>query len=286
MKVHLHENNSTNSHKEKGWLTNRLSGRAYRPDPKPKLKAGQIARRFIESGKRQESGTKRAWPSLQRALRGMRRPALYSLGLSAHLGLDERYEAPTGLFKPAVLELIRDKLKKAFTGTFYFAVEVGECGRLHAHVVACADACALELPQDGETVKLIAKGTAYKVLRYLHKEAPQLPELIQAHKAALRGEGGKLPHVRGFVRLERLQTARKRLMWIGPDWQRTRKAMLERAASKVRLRTVEAKAKPKHNDFYRSTPTEWDIAEFAGFKRPPTKPKKKCYTAHAEPLRA
>ncbi len=69
-----HEKNSTDS----GWLTNRHTGKAYQTEPKPKLKAGQIAARFVESGKRQESSTKRAWPSLQRALRAMRRPALYS----------------------------------------------------------------------------------------------------------------------------------------------------------------------------------------------------------------
>jgi hypothetical protein len=276
-----HENNSTDS----GWLTNRTTGKAYQTSPKPKLKAGQIAARFVESGKRQESGTKRAWPSLQRALRGMRRPALYSLGLSAHLGLDERYEAPQGLFNPAVLELIRGKLQKAFIGTFYFCIEVGDCGRLHVHVFACADSCLLELPQDGETVKLVAKGTEYKVLRYLHKEAPQLPELIREHAKAVKRHGGKLPHVRGFVRLERLQTTRRRAMWIGPDWQRTRKAMLERAASKVCVRTMR-KPKSSYNDFYGGSPTSlYDVCAFLGID-PPTKPKKKRYTAHAEPLRA
>jgi hypothetical protein len=171
-------------------------------------------------------------------------------------------------------------------GALYFAVEVGQEGRLHVHVVACADACLLDLPDDGETVKPIAKSTAYKVLRYLHKEAPQLPELIQAHKAALRGDGSRLPFVRGFVRLERLKTTLRRLMWIGRDWQRTRKAMLERAASKVCLRTMGTKAKPKHNDFYRSTPTEWDIASFAGFSRPPTKRKTKRRVANVTALRA
>jgi hypothetical protein len=215
----------------------------------------------------------------------MRRPALYSLGLSAHLGLDERYEAPQGLFNPVVLELIRGKLQKAFIGTFYFVVEVGECGRPHAHVVACADSCLLDLPDDGETVKVIAKGTAYKVLRYLHKETPQLPELIQAHKAALRGEGGKLPHVRGFVRLERLQTARKRSMWLKPDWQRTRKAMQERAASKVCLRTMR-KPKSSYNDFYRDSPTSsYDVDAFLGID-PPTKRKRKRRVANVTALRA
>jgi phosphatidylserine decarboxylase len=202
------------------------------------------------------------------------------------MGLDECYEAPDGLFKPVVIELIRDKLKKAFTATFYFTVEVGLNGRLHAHVVACADACALELPQDGETVKLVAKGTEYKVLRYLHKEAPQLPELIREHAKAVKRHGGKLPFVRGFVRLERLQTARKRSMWIGHDWRRTRKAMLERAASKVRLRTMGNKAKPNYHGLYRDSPTEWDIASFADFSRLPTKRKTKRRVANVTALRA
>ncbi len=277
-----HEKNSTDS----GWLTNRLSGRAYRPDPKPRRKVGEVAGRFVKSGRRRESSAKRAWPSLQRALRGMERPALYSLSLTTHMGLDECYEAPDGLFKPVVIELIRDKLKKAFTATFYFTVEVGLNGRLHAHVVACADACALELPQDGETVKLVAKGTEYKVLRYLHKEAPQLPELIREHAKAVKRHGGKLPFVRGFVRLERLQTARKRSMWIGHDWRRTRKAMLERAASKVRLRTMGNKAKPNYHGLYRDSPTEWDIASFADFSRLPTKRKTKRRVANVTALRA
>jgi hypothetical protein len=168
----------------------------------------------------------------------MERPALYSLSLTTDLGLDERHEAPDGLFNPVAIELIRGKLQRAFADTFYFAVEVGECGRLHAHVIACADSCLLDLPDDGETVKLIVKGTEYTTFKYFHKEAPQLPELIQAHKAAMKRTGGKLPFVRGFVRLERLQTTRRRLMWIGRDWQRTRKAVLERAASKVSLRTI------------------------------------------------
>ncbi len=273
-----HEKFSTDS----GWFTNRTTGKAYQTSPKPKLKAGQIARRFIESGKRQESSAKRAWPSMQRALRGMERPALYSLSLTTHLGLDERFVAPQGLFDSAVIEVIRGKLKKAFMGTFYFAAEVGQEGRLHVHVVACADSCLLDLPDDGETVKPIAKGTEYKVLRYLHKETPQLPELIQAHKAALRRTGGKLPFVRGFVRLERLQTTRKRLMWIGRDWRRTRKAMLDRAASKVCLRTVEAKAKPKHNDFYRDSPTSaLDVSAFLGISSP-----KRARRRQTKPLRA
>jgi hypothetical protein len=268
-----------------GWLTNRHTGKAYQTEPKPKLKAGQIAARFVESGKRQESSAKRAWPSMQRALRGMERPALYSLSLTTHLGLDERYEAPDGLFKPVVIELIRDKLKKAFAGTFYFAVEVGECGRLHAHVVACADTCALELPQDGETVKPIAKGTEYKVLRYLHKEAPQLPSLIREHAKAVKRHGGKLPHVRGFVRLERLQTTRRRLMWIGRDWKRTRKAMLERAASKVSLRTMR-KPKSSYDDFYGGSPTSsYDVSAFLGID-PPTKRKRKRQVANVTALRA
>jgi hypothetical protein len=198
------------------------------------------------------------------------------------LGLDERFVAPQGLFDSAVIEVIRGKLKKAFMGTFYFAAEVGQEGRLHVHVVACADSCLLDLPNDGETVKPIAKGTEYKVLRYLHKETPQLPELIQAHKAALRRTGGKLPFVRGFVRLERLQTTRKRLMWIGRDWRRTRKAMLDRAASKVCLRTVEAKAKPKHNDFYRDSPTSaLDVSAFLGISSP-----KRARRRQTKPLRA
>jgi hypothetical protein len=215
----------------------------------------------------------------------MRRPALYSLGLSAHLGLDERYEAPDGLFDSAVIEVIRGKLKKAFMGALYFAVEVGQEGRLHVHVVACADACLLELPRDGETVKLVAKGTEYKVLRYLHKEAPQLPELIRAHKAALRRTGGKLPFVRGFVRLERLQTTRKRLMWIGRDWRRSRKAMLDRAASKVRLRPMR-KPKSNYDDFYKDSPTtSYDVCAFLGID-PPTKRKTKRQVANVTALRA
>ncbi len=268
-----------------GWLTNRHTGKAYQTEPKPKLKAGQIAARFVESGKRRESSAKRAWPSMQRALRGMERPALYSLSLTTDLGLDERFVAPQGLFESAVIEIIRNKLKKAFAGTFYFAVEVGECGRLHAHVVACADSCLLELPDDGETCKLIVKGTEYATFKYFHKEAPQLPELIQAHKAALRGEGGKLPHVRGFVRLERLQTARKRSMWLKPDWQRTRKAMLERAASKVCLRTMR-KPKSSYNDFYGGSPTSsYDVSAFLGID-PPIKRKRKRQVANVTALRA
>jgi hypothetical protein len=268
-----------------GWLTNRHTGKAYQTEPKPKLKAGQIAARFVESGKRRESSAKRAWPSMQRALRGMERPALYSLSLTTDLGLDERFVAPQGLFESAVIEIIRNKLKKAFAGTFYFAVEVGECGRLHAHVVACADSCLLELPDDGETCKLIVKGTEYATFKYFHKEAPQLPELIQAHKAALRGEGGKLPHVRGFVRLERLQTARKRSMWLKPDWQRTRKAMQERAASKVCLRTMR-KPKSSYNDFYGGSPTSsYDVSAFLGID-PPIKRKRKRQVANVTALRA
>jgi hypothetical protein len=190
------------------------------------------------------------------------------------------------LFNPVVIEVIRGKLQRAFMGALYFAVEVGQEGRLHVHAIACADSCLLDLPDDGETVKLIVKGTEYTTFKYFHKEAPQLPELIQAHKAAMKRTGGKLPFVRGFVRLERLETTRRRLMWIGRAWKLTRKAMLERAASKVRLRTMETKAKPSYHGLYRDSPTEWDIASFAGFSRPPTKPKKKRYTAHVEPLRA
>jgi hypothetical protein len=281
MKVHLHEKNSTDS----SWLTNRHTGKAYQTEPKPKLKAGQIAARFVESGKRQESSAKRAWPSMQRALRGMEQPALYSLSLTTHLGLDERYEAPQGLFDSAVIEVIRGKLKKAFMGALYFAVEVGQEGRLHVHVVACADACALELPQDGETVKLVAKGTEYKVLRYLHKETPQLPELIQAHKAAMKRAGGKLPFVRGFVRLERLQTTRRRAMWIGRDWRLTRKAVQDRAASKVSLRPMR-KPKSNYDDFYKDSPTtSYDVCAFLGID-PPTKRERKRQVANVTALRA
>jgi hypothetical protein len=277
-----HEKNSTDS----GWLTNRHTGKAYQTEPKPRRKVGEVAGRFVKSGKRQESGAKRAWPSMQRALRDMERPALYSLSLTTHLGLEERHEAPDGLFNPVAIELIRGKLQRAFADTFYFAVEVGECGRLHAHVIACVDSCLLDLPDDGETCKPIAKGTEYTTFKYFHKEAPQLPELIQAHKAALKRHGGRLPFVRGFVRLERLQTTRRRSMWISHDWRRTRKTVQNRAASKVRLRTMGNKAKPNYHGLYRDSPTEWDIASFAGFSRPLTKPKKKRYTAHAEPLRA
>ncbi len=269
-----------------GWLTNRHTGKAYQTSPKPKLKAGQIAARFVESGKRQESSAKRAWPSMQRALRGMERPALYSLSLTTDLGLDEGYEAPDGLFKPAVLELIRGKLQRAFADTFYFVVEVGECGRLHVHAIACADSCLLKLPDDGETVKPIVKGTEYTTFKYFHKESPQLPELIRAHKVALKRTGGRLPFVRGFVRLERLQTTRRRSMWIGHGWRRTRKAMQDRVSAKVRLRAMTNKAKPNNHALYRDSPTEWDIASFAGFSRLPPKRKTKRRVANVTALRA
>jgi hypothetical protein len=270
---------------QSGWLSNRTTGKAFQTEPKPKLKAGQIAGRFVESGKRRESSAKRAWPSLQRALRSMKRPAFYSLGLSKHMGLNERHEVPDGLFKPAVIELIRDNLKKAFTGTFYFTIEVGLNGRLHAHVVACVDSCLLDLPDDGETCKPIAKGTEFKVLRYLHKPAPQDESLIQAHAKAMKRYGGKLPNVRGFVRLERVQTAKKRAMWIKPGWKRTRKAIQDGAASKVRLRPMR-KPKSNYDDFYKDSPTtSYDVCAFLGID-PQTKRKRKRYTAHVEPLRA
>jgi hypothetical protein len=74
-------------------------------------------------------------------------------------------------------------------------------------------------------------------------------------------------------------------MWIGPDWQRTRKAMQERAASKESLKTMR-KPKSSYNDSYKDSPTSsYDVCAFLGID-PPTKPKKKRHVGNLPALRA
>jgi hypothetical protein len=216
----------------------------------------------------------------------MREPALYSLDVVKHLGLSEHYARAGGIFDAATVEVIRSKLRELFDGCVYLVVEVGSEMQTHVHLVADLWAGLRHLSRFGEIVKPIKRTEEdlERVVAYLHKGLPKNAELIRAHQKAQAKE--RLPRTRGYLRLPRQKATSNYREWTTRGF---RKNVRESAAAMKRRRllgcsdkVITPKPKPSYANFYRDSPTEWDIGAVLGMQFSP-KHKRRLQT---KPLRA
>ncbi len=100
-------------------------------------------------------------------------PCLYSLQHD-HLCLDKKHAVKRLIYHRATLKVWKDAIREKIKPPYFFCLEVGKEGKIHAHIIAAKHAGFLEYKKSYEktrTVRII-KDTdidRHRVISYLHK---------------------------------------------------------------------------------------------------------------------
>lgn len=129
-----------------------------------------------------------------RLLSYLETPAHFSLH-AEHLGLDPSAAAPHLLFDRANVRLWKQAILRHFRGPCRWRLELGNDGRIHAHVLADLADGPPELPRSGEIVKPCAHywtaAVSYQLKPALEYTAANLALWLEARKR------GRLPRLAG-----------------------------------------------------------------------------------------
>ncbi len=127
---------------------------------------------------------------------------VYSLH-AEHVGLPEVAASPERLFDPSNVRQWREAIKATLSGPLYWVLELGECGRVHAHVLGGATAGLPHIRRGGGVVTPVHDLEG--LLSYLSKPvAPYTGPNMALWLAAKRR--GRLPKMSGTVRLPNART--------------------------------------------------------------------------------
>ncbi len=120
-----------------------------------------------------------------------------------HLGLPEVAASPERLFEPSNVRQWREAIKATLSGPLYWVLELGECGRVHAHVLGGATAGLPHIRRGGGVVTPVHDLEG--LLGYLSKPvAPYTGPNMALWLAAKRR--GRLPKMSGTARLPNART--------------------------------------------------------------------------------
>ncbi len=102
----------------------------------------------------------------------LKRPCLYSLKYH-NLFLDKRHAAKHLIYDRKTLEVWKKAIRKYIKPPYFFCLEVGKEGQIHAHVVAAIDAGLLKYARgyNTRTVRIIKDTGAdrHRVISYMYK---------------------------------------------------------------------------------------------------------------------
>lgn len=152
-----------------------------------------------------------------RLYRRLRRPCFYSLHWH-NLGLTAQDADKKLIYNKATIEKWKAAIAVFIKSPYFFCIEVGREGEIHAHVVADIDAGLLKYQRryDTRTVKII-KDTAldrFRVVRYMYKSPvpiwtddddakaellPDWEERLETYYRALKRGKGLIPLLSGYV---------------------------------------------------------------------------------------
>ncbi len=272
------------------WLTNHTTGRAFRPVRKRKRSRNRQSRKlpgrfrsdfYAKVGRRISAKKSLAFNRRGRRLLRFHKYTAFHYTLNAReLGADDHQAAwledAANYDKPALVEAWLRLFDAAFPEQPYkWALHIGDCGRVHAHVVAGQFHSVPNLSRDPRRRKLI-ENTLFDYVRvfgYLTvKNEPTDEQLVNYQKAANRvGGARRLPRHSGFRGFETPKQAKKAS--INP--------VLDGVGRKFHINNSAAKTHP-------TMTTErlecWLLDNLGSFKvtvSPPPKPKSTCSGGNA-----
>jgi hypothetical protein len=218
-------NTSTpNSHKTSEWRTNRSTGKAFRPDDRDlvsKRRRRKVSARFRRDWRAWCDRQSDARQKLAVGRKGWRllryhgfRTWFYTVSVK-ELGGAEWLEDCNRYDDPALVEGWIRLLDKAFAGTPYlFALHVGRCDRVHAHVLAGQEHSVPLLSNDPERRKRVDNTPAdfRRVLAYLTASQHPTPKQVAAYDRAVKRAGGErfLPKHSGFRNFQAKKPVQRR----------------------------------------------------------------------------
>lgn len=206
-------NSGTSIDDKTQFLTNRKTGKPFRANKSQRLKNAEVPFPFRDSNRDETRPARRALEedgAGTRLLQAIRKrkttPALYSL-TAKDLGIDVKSAHGHLIFNPAVVETWKRHIRQTFGDLYiFYSIEVGENGKINAHVVAGLWEALPHLTRgkmfDGVPVEVITPGTEKRLFSYLYKSLPQLPKLIAAHDEAI-AKGQKIPKRHGYFNAPR-----------------------------------------------------------------------------------
>lgn len=191
-----------------GWLTNQQTGKSYRPDNDygyvSARRQKNLSVRFQDIRKRQKARANEMLKPGNAGDRLLKRcnGELWHYTLSAKdLSLSKSLERCEALFNPATVEIWLRAISKAFgTAPYFWRLEIGRDGRVHAHLLSSKNAGLPHLIRGSEKCKPVRAGDEAKELAYLLKRIPPTPENIRAYQRAVQRLGGEqhLPQTSGY----------------------------------------------------------------------------------------
>ncbi len=226
----LQENSSTqNSRKSREWRTNRSTGEAFRVDDSDFVtgkKRRKVSARFRrdwrvwcdrqDDARQKLSVGRKGWRLLR--YHGFKL-WLYTVS-AAELGVTDReraawLEAPENYDRTETVEAWQRLLDTAFPDSpFMFALHVGRCDRVHAHVLAGQLHNVPNLSNSPERRKRVdnTAGDFRRVLAYLTASQYPTERQVAAYDRAVKRAGGErfLPKHSGFRGFETKKPVQKR----------------------------------------------------------------------------
>ncbi len=236
--MHNTEQQDKNTTKSTGiWLTNGTTGRAFRPGRKRNRARNRQSRKlpgrfrsdfYAKVGRRISAKKSLAFNRRGRRLLRFHKYTMFFYSLSAHeLGADDDQarwlEDPANYDNPALVEAWLRLLDAAFPEQPYkWALHIGKCGRVDAHVIAGQFHNVPNLSCDPRKRKLI-ENTRFDYIRTLAyltvKNEPTDEQLVGYRKSVNRvGGARRLPRhsgFRGFETPKRVRRAPKNLVLHG-----------------------------------------------------------------------
>jgi hypothetical protein len=170
---------------------------------------------FVDTSRKRRELTHRAFDHgtgwAARLVSSLETPAHFTLH-TEHLDLSREAAAPALLFDRANVDRWKRAIRDHFTGPCRWKLELGRCGRVHAHILADLDDGPAELPRGGQVVKPCLHYLD-AVVGYVSKP----PLEYCAEHLALWSEAkrrGRLPRLSGTMNLPNKTT------WNNPSYLR------------------------------------------------------------------
>ncbi len=205
----IHQNYTNNQ----GWLTNKKTKKKFRrgvDDLVSQRIYEQLPARFRRDSfndwcdrqriaRQKLARNKKAW----KLLRHYRfQVYFYTLSIK-ELDGEPWLEDAANYDDPAAVEAWLRLLDKAFPNMPYqFALHVGRCGRVHAHVLAGQNHSIPKLSRNPERRKRVTNHATHfrRVVAYLTSKAHSTPEQVSVYRKAVKAAGGekRLPQHSGF----------------------------------------------------------------------------------------
>lgn len=200
--------NIVNQKPSSDWLTNRKTGKTYRPDGDygyvSKRRIANLPSSFHDNRKkalgRANQQLKPGKPGSK--LLGVAELYLYSPNDDDLADVPAWVKAPEAYFDPEAAAWWREWVHRKFgNNPIAWGLHLGVNRGTHPHIIAGKNAGMPHLVRGSEKCEPIAKGDEAKVLAYLYKFIPPTVRNVKAFKRAVKKLGGLqcLPQTSGFL---------------------------------------------------------------------------------------